>query len=172
MVHDEPRIAFPAPTEAPAPPRTRLLRRVAMVQGVYFVLTGIWPLFGINSFQAVTGAKTDLWLVYTVGCLVAVVGTALLVAVVKRRITPELAILGIGSAVALAGIDVIFVLRGVISWVYLLDAIAEGVLIAWWAGAYMGPRKPAAEQQYTHLQNLLLTRRQSVAAPKPGDPIG
>ena len=69
MVHDEPTIALPTPT--PVPRRTNLLRRVAAVQGAYFVLTGIWPLFGINSFQAVTGAKTDLWLVYTVGCLVA-----------------------------------------------------------------------------------------------------
>jgi hypothetical protein len=166
MVHDEPTLAVPTPpTQAPRP-TTNLLRRVAVVQGAYFVLTGIWPLFGINSFQAVTGAKTDLWLVYTVGCLVAVIGTALLVAAAKRRLTPEVVILGIGSAVALAGIDVIFVLRGVISWVYLLDAVAQGVLIAWWVGAYVGPDEPAAARPYTHVQRLL-NRGRSVTPTPP-----
>jgi hypothetical protein len=164
MVHDQPTPSAPAPATPPADP----FRRVAILQGVYFVLTGLWPLFGINSFQAVTGAKTDLWLVYTVGGLLAVIGITLLVAATNRRLTPEVAVLGIGSAVVLAGIDVIFVLRGVISWVYLLDAAAQGFLIAWWVGAYTGPRKPAPERQYTHLQNLLLNRRQSVRPVTPG----
>src|SRR5215213_3149214 len=132
MVHDEPTTAIP--TARPANP----FRRVAAAQGLYFLLTGIWPLFGINSFQAVTGAKTDLWLVYTVGCLVAVIGLSLLVAAARRRITPEVSILAVGSALALAGIDLVFVLRGVISWVYLLDAAAEVALIAWWVAAHVG----------------------------------
>src|SRR5829696_5778392 len=125
MVHDEPVSALPVPTARAVNP----YRRVAAVQGAYFVLTGIWPLFGINSFQAVTGPKMDLWLVYTVGCLVAAVGATLLMAAFSGRTTPEVIVLAVGSAVALAGIDLIFVLRGVISWVYLLDAIAEGALI-------------------------------------------
>jgi hypothetical protein len=167
MVHDQPTIALPTPTAAPANP----LRRVAAAQGVYFLLTGIWPLFGINSFQAVTGAKTDLWLVYTVGCLVAVIGTALLVSAWSGRITPEVAFVAIGSAVALAGIDVVFVLRGVISWVYLLDAAAEGLLIAWWVTSYTGPPKALAGRQYAHVQRLL-NRGRSVNVTAPGQPIG
>ena len=75
-------------------------------------MTGIWPLFGINSFQAVTGAKTDVWLVYTVGCLVAAIGAALLMAAISGRTTPEVIVVAVGSAVALAGIDVVFVLPG------------------------------------------------------------
>jgi hypothetical protein len=167
MVHDEPTIAVPTPTARPANP----LRRVAVAQGVYFVLTGIWPLFGINSFQAVTGVKTDLWLVYTIGCLVAVIGTALLVSAWSGRMTPEVAVLAVGSAVALAGIDVVFVLRGVISWVYLLDAAAQGGLIAWWVTSYTGPPKAVASRQYAHVQRLL-NRGRSVSPTTPGQPIG
>jgi hypothetical protein len=154
------------PTAEPVSPPARAAfpyRTVALVQGLYFLLTGLWPLFGIDSFQAVTGRKTDLWLVYTVGGLVAVVGLALLVAVGKRRMTLEVAVLAIGAAAALALIDVIFVARGVISWVYLLDAVAEVLLIGWWVTAHAGRtarRAPAPE--YPHVQ-ALLNRGQSVS---------
>jgi hypothetical protein len=169
MVHDDPTTTLPVPVARPANP----FRRVAAVQGAYFVLTGIWPLFGINSFQAVTGAKTDLWLVYTVGCLVAVIGAGLLVAAVTGRTTLEVIVLAVGSAVALAGIDVVFVVRGVISWVYLLDALAEGGLVAWWVLSYVGPPKEAAARQYWHVQRLLNRGRSiSPSANGPGHPIG
>jgi hypothetical protein len=139
------------------------------VQGAYFLLTGLWPLFGIDSFQAVTGPKTDLWLVYAVGSLVAVIGIGLIVATISGRVTPEVIVMAAGSAVALAGIDVVFVVRGVISWVYLLDAAAELGLIAWWVLSYVGPPKAAAAGSYTHLQRLLSRRGHSVDG--PGQPI-
>jgi hypothetical protein len=168
MVHDDPTTALPVPDTRPGNP----FRRVAAVQGAYFVLTGIWPLFGINSFQAVTGAKTDVWLVYTVGCLVAAVGASLLVAAFTGRTSLEVIVLAVGSAVALAGIDLIFVVRGVISWVYLLDALAEGGLVAWWVLSYVGPPKAAAARQYAHV-NRLLNRGRSVSptANGPGHAI-
>jgi hypothetical protein len=169
MVHDDPTTAFPV-RHAPA---ANPYRRVAAFQGAYFVLTGIWPLFGINSFQAVTGAKTDLWLVYTVGCLVAAIGAGLLVAAFTGRTTLEVIVVAVASAVALAGIDLVFVVRGVISWVYLLDALAEGGLVAWWVVSYTGPPKAAAARQYAHV-NRLLNRGRSVSptANGPGHPIG
>ena len=51
---------------------TVTLSRLATGQAVYFLLTGIWPLLSIRTFQMVTGRKTDTWLVKTVGVLVAV----------------------------------------------------------------------------------------------------
>jgi hypothetical protein len=169
MVHDDPTTAFPVPDSRPANP----YRRVAAVQGVYFVLTGIWPLFGINSFQAVTGAKTDLWLVYTVGCLVAAIGAGLLVAAFTGRTTLEVIVVAVASAVVLAGIDVVFVVRGVISWVYLLDALAEGGLVAWWVLSYVGPPRVAAARQYAQVSRLLNRGRSvSPTANGSGHPIG
>ena len=60
-----------------------------------------------------------------------------------------------------------------ISWVYLLDALAEGGLIAWWVFSYVGPPKAAAAKQYAHVQRLL-NRGRSVrpSADGPGHPIG
>jgi hypothetical protein len=110
-------------------------RTAAGVQGLYFLVTGVSPLVHVESFLAVTGPKTDLWLVYTVGVLVGVIGLTLLAAMMSGRIPREILILAIGSAVVLAAIDVIFVVRGVISAVYLFDAVVEAVLVLWWLAA-------------------------------------
>ena len=106
-------------------------RALAAVQGAYLLATGVWPLVRMPSFLAVTGPKTDLWLVQTVGVLVAAVGATLLLAA-ARRVTREAAFLGAASALGLGAVDVIFVTRGVIPPVYLADAASEAVFVLWW----------------------------------------
>jgi hypothetical protein len=83
----------------------------------------------MRSFLAVTGPKTDLWLVKTVGILIAVIGAALVVAGMNQRVTLEVLPLAIGSQLALIAIDVIYVAGKTISKIYLLDAILEIVLL-------------------------------------------
>ena len=111
-----------------------------MTQGLYFAATGLWPIVSITTFQMVTGPKTDLWLVKTVGVLVIAIGAVLIVAALRRRITPEILLLAVTSALGLAAIDVIYVSRGRISPVYLLDAAAELILVALWAFAWWRER--------------------------------
>ncbi|HWG45418.1 MAG TPA: hypothetical protein VN688_21830 [Gemmataceae bacterium] len=108
---------------------------VLMVQGIYYLATGIWPLVSIDTFQMVTGPKTDLWLVDTVGVLIAVIAVVLLVAAWRRQTIGEVILLAVGSALALIGIDVIFVAQKVIPRIYLLDAAAEGALVIAWIAA-------------------------------------
>src|SRR3954470_3170999 len=55
------------------------VKTVSLVQGLYFTLTGIWPILHLRSFEAITGRKRDRWLVKTVGGLIAVVGASLAV---------------------------------------------------------------------------------------------
>jgi hypothetical protein len=50
---------------------------IALVQGIYFFLTGVWPLISMRTFLRITGPKTDLWLVKTVGLILAVMGAVL-----------------------------------------------------------------------------------------------
>jgi len=112
---------------------------VALVQGVYFLLTGVWPIVHLRSFLAVTGPKADLWLVKTVGAAVGVIGLVILLSGRGGRVTPEIILLGVGSAAALGAVDVVYVTKRVIPKVYLLDAAAEAALIlawavAWWLG--------------------------------------
>lgn len=104
---------------------------VPVAQGVYYLITGVWPLVSMQSFELVTGKKTDRWLVKTFGALIAVVGASLLLG----RRDPghaEIRILGLASAVCLAVADVNYVARRRIRPVYLVDALAEAVLTGLW----------------------------------------
>ena len=112
---------------------------VAGAQAVYFVATGAWPLVHIPSFLAVTGPKTDLWLVRTVGVLVLVIGVVIGLAAYRGGIDGQVITLAIGGAVALTAVDVIYVLKRVIPRIYLLDAVVEVVLMAAWAVALSMP---------------------------------
>jgi hypothetical protein len=93
----------------------------------------------LDTFLKVTEPKTDLWLVQAFGVLVAVGGVVLLLAAVRRKVPLEIVTLGAGLALALAGIDIIFVLRRSIGPVYLIDALAQVGLVALWCGAMVRP---------------------------------
>ena len=110
----------------------RFADNVWRVQAGYNVVTGIWPLVHMPSFEAISGPKTDRWLVKTVGAVVGVNGGVIAVAGANDRITPEIVGLAIGSGASLAAMDVFYVSRGRISRVYLLDALAEFLFIAGW----------------------------------------
>jgi hypothetical protein len=125
---------------------------LAIAQGVYFAATGIWPIVDMRSFEAVTGPKTDKWLVRTVGVLVAAIGGALIAAGARRAVTPEIAGLAIGSAAGLGLIDVIYSSNGRISKIYLADAAAEAAVIAAWTVGLQpdvdsGPRRSSIQQR-------------------------
>lgn len=134
----EPATNTPAPApefHQPAIERpSRFLRALLWLQAVYFAVTGIWPLVHLSSFEAVTGEKFDDWLVQTVGALITVIGFVLLQAALRNRLALEVAILAVGSALALASVDVIFVANGTIDPIYLADAGAEALLIVAWLG--------------------------------------
>ena len=115
--------------------RIRLATVLLWGQGLYYFVTGVWPLVSISTFEMITGPKTEDWLVQTVGALIVVIAITLLTSAWKRRSPPEVVLLAVGSAGALTAVDVVFVARGMIPPIYLLDAAAEVVLIAAWAWA-------------------------------------
>ncbi len=117
-------------------PENDLPATVALAQGAYYLVTGIWPLLSIGSFQWVTGPKYDRWLVKTVGVLIAVIGGVTALAGRQGRVTPEIALLATGSAAGMTAIDVVYVHRGRIRAIYLLDAAAEVGLIGLWVLAW------------------------------------
>jgi hypothetical protein len=98
------------------------------LQGIYYAITGIWPLVSLATFEAVTGPKTDDWLVKTVGALVLAIAIALLVGARLDPPSAETFVLGIASAVAFAAVDVVYVLENVVRPIYLADAAVEAVI--------------------------------------------
>jgi predicted tellurium resistance membrane protein TerC len=105
---------------------------VWIFQSAYYLVTGIMPFVALRLFLKITGPKTDIWLVKTVAALVTAIAAVIASAGMKRRITPEIEGMAIGSSLGLAGIDLWYTAQGRISKVYLLDALAEGLLVLGW----------------------------------------
>jgi hypothetical protein len=110
-------------------------RAVAAAQAAYYLPTAVSPFVSRRAFEAVTGPKREWWLVQTVGLLVGAVGAGLAVAARDDDVGPDIALVGAGSAAALAAIDVVYAGRGRIRWTYLLDAAAEAACVAGWLAA-------------------------------------
>jgi hypothetical protein len=108
---------------------------VMRAQGAFNVVNGLWPLLHLRSFEAVFGRKTDHWLVRTVAGLLLVVGVTQLGAGADAASIRTARRIGVGTSLVLGSIDVIYAPRRRISRLYLLDALAEGTLIAAWLTA-------------------------------------
>jgi energy-converting hydrogenase Eha subunit E len=106
---------------------------VSIAQGVFYLLTGVWPLVSMGTFERVTGPKLEHWLVKTVGVIIAVIGVGLLLAGWRGQVTFALAVIAVGAAGGLMVIDLIYVGKRVLSPIYLLDAAAEFLLMLAWA---------------------------------------
>jgi len=105
---------------------------LAGAQGIYYVMTGVWPIVHMRSFLAVTGPKNDLWLVKTVGAVITCIGLTLGIAGWRGAVSLEILVLGVSSALALTIVDIHYVVRKVNPPIYLLDAGPEILLIAAW----------------------------------------
>jgi hypothetical protein len=102
---------------------------VAKLQSLFWIITGLWPLLNMRSFEAVTGPKTDTWLVKTISGLIVVVGIQILLSSDDESI----AFLAIGGAVTLGAADIYYsLIRHKISKIYLCDAIVEGGFVIGW----------------------------------------
>ncbi|WP_026464710.1 hypothetical protein [Adhaeribacter aquaticus] len=111
--------------------------KLLWLQGIYFFITGVWPILHITSFLLVTGPKTDIWLVKTFGLIVAIIGLSLLVAALKKEFSASVYTLGVGGAFSLMVADIYYATNDVIPDVYLLDAAAEGVILLGWVWCFI-----------------------------------
>jgi hypothetical protein len=102
------------------------------IQGIYYIITGIWPILSMDTFLMVTGPKTDLWLVIVVGMLIFLNGLVFLYCSYAKERNIPVEFLAAGMALTLAVLEVIFFIQGIISAVYLLDAALELVLVIFW----------------------------------------
>jgi hypothetical protein len=107
------------------------LKSLLLFQASYYIISGLWPVFHIRSFIAITGHKTDIWLVKTVGALISVIALTFFSALASMIDYPVV-ILAIFSALVLCIIDIYYSLSGRISKIYLLDAIVELFLVLLW----------------------------------------
>lgn len=100
-----------------------------MIQGAFYVATGLWPIVSPRSFEAATGPKLERWLAQTTGALIAAVGASLIVAAQEPGARRTRSVLAGLAALALGAADVYFVARRRISKIYLADAAIEAVFV-------------------------------------------
>jgi energy-converting hydrogenase Eha subunit E len=82
--------------------------------------------------MAVSGPKTDIWLVKTVSVVLAAIGLSLIVQAVSNSLSLPILILALCNSIGLSFIDFYYSLRNVISKVYLADAFLEIVFFFIW----------------------------------------
>ncbi|MFC5656045.1 hypothetical protein [Streptomyces nogalater] len=107
-------------------------RGMAVAHGAFNVVGGLWPLVHLRSFEWVFGPKTDVWLQMTTGGLLACSGLAQLAAAADPDGTAHARRIGLGTALTLLAVDLVYVPRGRIRPTYLLDAAMQtGWITAW-----------------------------------------
>ena len=109
-----------------------LQKYLMIAQGTYTLITAIWALMDIDSFMAVTGPKTDIWLVKTVAALLVPIAISLLYPVFFESTFWQPFLLGCTTAIALAIIDFYYSANDVISNIYMWDGVAESVFAMVW----------------------------------------
>lgn len=73
-----------------------------------------------------------MWLVKTVGLVLAVIGAVLIYAQMTGGVPTPVILLAIASSLELTIVEVVYVIQRVISPIYLEDAAVELILMAWW----------------------------------------
>ena len=121
-----------------------MIRFTVLFQSIYYIATGIWPLVSMATFEAVTGEKTDDWLVQTVGVLAAIIGASLLIGCLRGDLSRETIVLSILGAAGFAGVDIVFYMQDRISAIYLADAVAQSVILSVHLLVFFGWRQRVA----------------------------
>jgi hypothetical protein len=109
---------------------------IFLAQGIYYFITGLWPLIDIESFLYITGPKTDLWLVKTVSAIFVCIGLVLSLAFFQQSTSLLIIILGVTTALAIVIIDFYYSLNGVISPVYLIDGGIQILLLLFYSFSF------------------------------------
>lgn len=102
-------------------------------QSLYTLVTALWALIDIDSFMAVTGPKTDIWLVKTVAVILIPISFCLISACFVHTNLLPIAVLSITLATGLIIIEIYYTGRGTISKIYLADTVMQSGFIAAWA---------------------------------------
>ncbi|MDJ1493174.1 hypothetical protein QNI19_09550 [Cytophagaceae bacterium DM2B3-1] len=110
----------------------KLFRWQIKIQSVYILITALWPLIDIETFMMITGYKTDIWLVKTVGALLIPVSLTLGSFLFVHTDARPAFLLGALTALAFISVDFYYSLTDVISNIYMLDGAIEILFLLIW----------------------------------------
>jgi hypothetical protein len=111
---------------------SKVYSALCIVQGLYTLLTALWALVDIGSFMAVTGYKTDVWLVKTVSAILVAIGFCFLSGPFVKRDFFTIIIVGISSCAALAAVDFYYTANNTIKKIYRADGFLQVLFLITW----------------------------------------
>jgi len=110
----------------------KLFKITVAVQGIYSLITALWGLIDIESFMAITGTKSDIWLVKTVSVLLVAISVTMLSQFIRPYDPFPTIVLGALTSAGLSAIEFYYSFRDVISPVYTLDGVLQILFLASW----------------------------------------
>lgn len=126
-------------------PIPRLTRYLRNVHGVYLLIGGAWPLLHLRSFEAITGPKSDDFLVRSVALLLLLAGSILL-AQRKAPFERSAVQMAMGTSFSLGCVAVISALGGWIWKIYLIDGAIHLLFVLAWTVLLLKHEVPFAER--------------------------
>jgi hypothetical protein len=105
---------------------------ILIAQGIYTILTSLWPIIHIKSFLFITGPKTDVWLVKLVSLLLLCMGISFLMEVSQKHLSVTIKQLALNSAVVLFVVDLYYSYYNIIPEVYVIDGFIQLLFICLW----------------------------------------
>jgi len=110
----------------------KLWRLTLQIQTIYYLVTAVWPLVDMDSFMAVSGQKTDIWLVKTVAVLLLAISCSFIAQLIAKTNPWPVSMLATACCTVLIVIDCYYALSDIISNVYLVDAGVQSVFLLLW----------------------------------------
>ncbi len=94
------------------------------IQGIYYLITALWPLIHRESFELFIGDKPDLFQFYTTALLILVIALSLLFSIGKKK-GKNIVLLSLGTPLAFMLVELWF--RDTISSYFLVDFVIEAL---------------------------------------------
>lgn len=126
--------------------RDTIITTVGVTHAAFFLIGGLWPLVDMQSFESVTGPRSDHWLVRSLAGMLIIVGAALIWSVQRGHIDHSMRGVAAGSSGMLALVALISGMNGPVDPVSVIGASLHGVLALCWvaimltAGSAYRPR--------------------------------
>ncbi len=111
---------------------SKILTSLLFIQGIYTLITAIWPLIDIKSFMAVTGPKADIWLVKTVAVVLLPIAAFYLINIYRPGQILHLVLIGVINSIGLAIIDFYYSGKNIISRIYAVDGALQVLFALCW----------------------------------------
>lgn len=115
-----------------ASPRDRWRRWILLIQGVYYMVTGLWPLLHFSSFSAVVRIQIVPFQAHAFAAVILVVGGLLIEAARREPPGPFPTLLGLTVAAAIAVVSLFWLPRlNLLSglWIDLVVEVAIAIAL-------------------------------------------